>query len=74
MESDQHNLQPAIGEVNDDRSNYRYSQFTEEFTQYGQCKAAIDFNDRKFQSREEFYGVITRTYFYMSYKYNINLS
>lgn len=52
MEGNQYNLQPAIGEVNGDRSNYRYSQFTKEFTQYGQCKNAVDFKDRKFQSKE----------------------
>jgi len=74
MEGDLHNLQPAIGEVNGDRSNYRYSQFTMEFTQYGQCKSAVDFKERKFQPRDEIRGVIARTYFYMRDKYNINLS
>ncbi|MCX8688896.1 endonuclease [Gilliamella sp. B2973] len=74
MEGDLHNLQPSIGEVNGDRSNYRYSQFTNAFTQYGQCKSAVDFQTRKFQPREEIRGIIARTYFYMSDKYNINLS
>lgn len=74
MEGDLHNLQPSIGEVNGDRSNYRYSQFTNAFTQYGQCKSAVDFKNRKFQPREEIRGVIARTYFYMSDKYKINLS
>jgi endonuclease I len=74
MEGDLHNLQPAIGEVNGDRSNYRYSQFTNTFNQYGQCKTAVDFKARKFQPREEIRGVIARTYLYMSNKYKINLS
>ena len=74
MEGDLHNLQPAIGEVNGDRSNYRYSQFTKEFTQYGQCQSAVDFKERKFQPRDEIRGMIARTYFYMQDKYNINLS
>ncbi|MDF7671300.1 endonuclease [Orbaceae bacterium ESL0721] len=74
MEGDMHNLQPAVGEVNGDRSNYRYSEFTQVFNQYGQCKAAVDFKDRKFQPRDEIKGIIARTYFYMSEKYNINLS
>ncbi|WP_141670882.1 endonuclease [Gilliamella sp. wkB178] len=74
MEGDMYNLQPSIGEVNDDRYNFRYSQFTNEFTQYGQCKTTIDFKDRKFRPRKEIRGVIARTYFYMSDKYNINLS
>ena len=74
MEGDLHNLQPAIGEVNGDRSNYRYSQFTKEFTQYGQCQSAVDFKNRKFQPRDEIRGMIARTYFYMRDTYNINLS
>ena len=74
MEGDLHNLQPAIGEVNGDRSNYRYSQFTKEFNQYGQCQSAVDFKARIFQPRQQIRGVIARTYFYMRNKYNINLS
>ncbi|MWN30856.1 endonuclease [Gilliamella sp. Pra-s60] len=74
IEGDMHNLQPAIGEVNGDRSNYRYSQFTKEFNQYGQCKSAVDFKARIFQPRNEIRGMIARTYLYMSDKYKINLS
>ena len=74
MEGDLHNLQPAIGEVNGDRSNFRYSQFTKEFTQYGECRSAVDFKERKFQPRDEIRGMIARTYFYMRDTYNINLS
>jgi endonuclease I len=74
MEGDMHNLQPAIGEVNGDRSNYRYSQFTNQFNQYGQCQSAVDFKARQFQPRDEIRGIIARTHFYMSDKYNINLS
>ena len=74
MEEDLHNLQPSIDEVNGDRSNYRYSQFTKTFNQYGQCKTAVDFKQRQFQPREEIRGTIARTYFYMQDKYNINLS
>lgn len=74
MAGDMHNLQPAIGEVNGDRSNYRYSQFTNQFNQYGQCQSAVDFKARKFQPRDEIRGIIARTYLYMSDKYKINLS
>lgn len=74
MEGDMHNLQPVIGEVNGDRSNYRYSQFTQIYNQYGLCKIAVDFKARKFQPRGEIKGTIARTYFYMSDKYHINLS
>lgn len=68
MEGDLHNLQPSIGKVNGVRSNFRYSQFTSEFTQCGQCKSAVDFQTRKFQPHDEICGVIARTYFYMSDK------
>lgn len=74
MEGDLHNLQPAIGEVNGDRSNYRYSLFTNKFEQYGQCQMAIDFKERKVQPREQIRGVIARTYLYMEKQYGIKLS
>lgn len=74
MEGDMHNLQPAIGEVNGDRSNYSYSLFTKTFNQYGLCQSAVDFKTRSFQPREQIRGTIARTYFYMSKQYHINLS
>jgi deoxyribonuclease I len=72
--SDMHNFQAAIGEVNGDRSNYRYSLFTKAFNQYGKCKSAVDFKARIFQPHDEIRGMIARTYLYMSDKYKINLS
>ena len=74
MEEDLHNLQPSIDEVNGDRSNYRYSQFTKTFNQYGQFQTAVDFKQRQFQPSKEIRGVIARTYFYMQDKCNISLS
>lgn len=74
IEGDMHNLQPAIGEVNGDRSNYSYSLFTKTYTQYGQCPTAVDFKTRQFQPRDEIRGMIARTYLYMSNQYHIPLS
>lgn len=74
MEGDMHNLQPAIGEVNGDRSNYGYSLFTKTYQQYGQCPAATDFKHRQFQPRDGIRGMIARTYLYMSKHYDIRLS
>lgn len=74
MEGDMHNLQPAIGEVNGDRSNYGYGQFTTLFNQYGRCEIATDFTNHQFQPRDEIKGIIARTYLYMSDRYNVNLS
>ena len=74
MEGDLHNIRPSIGEVNGDRSNYGFSQFTKQFNQYGQCQSAVDFKNKRFQPRDSVRGVIARTYFYMSEQYNIRLS
>jgi hypothetical protein len=46
MESDMHNLQPAVGEVNGDRGNFMYSQWNGGEGQYGQCAMKVDFKDK----------------------------
>ncbi|MDU7374117.1 MAG: endonuclease, partial [Klebsiella michiganensis] len=46
MESDMHNLQPAVGEVNGDRANFMYSQWNGGEGQYGQCAMKVDFKDK----------------------------
>ncbi|VDZ67872.1 Extracellular deoxyribonuclease Dns (plasmid) [Klebsiella aerogenes] len=46
MESDMHNLQPAVGEVNGDRGNFMYSQWNGGDGQYGQCAMKVDFKDK----------------------------
>ncbi|EEA6178277.1 TPA: endonuclease, partial [Campylobacter jejuni] len=40
MEADKQNLVPAIGEINGDRSNFRYAEAPTnlKYTQYGNCK------------------------------------
>lgn len=74
MEGDMHNLQPSIGEVNGDRSNFRFSEFTKKFGQYGQCEFAVDFKKRQVQPRKEIKGMIARTYLYMEQRYGIVLA
>ncbi len=74
MEADMHNLVPAIGEVNGDRSNYRYGADIPKVGQYGQCKFEVDFKAKRAYPKEDIRGDIARIYFYMSDKYNINLS
>lgn len=74
MEGDMHNLQPAIGEINGDRSNFRFGEFTKNFNQYGQCQFAVDFKGRQVQPRNEIKGVIARTYLYMTGRYELNIS
>lgn len=74
METDLHNLQPAIGEINDDRSNFQFSQWNGPATQYGQCRMKIDFKGKLAEPPERARGAIARTYFYMRDRYNLRLS
>lgn len=74
MESDLHNLVPAIGEINGDRSNYRFSQWNAIHKQYGQCAMTIDFKSRKAEPPSYTRGQIARTYLYMHQVYNFNIA
>ena len=75
MEGDMHNLYPAIGEVNGDRSNFMYSQWTNDpVPMYGECKTIVDFKNKKVQPREEARGFVARASFYMEKTYGVSLS
>ncbi|EAL5903171.1 deoxyribonuclease [Campylobacter lari] len=76
MEADKQNLVPAIGEVNGDRSNFRYAEapLNLEYTQYGNCKVYTDFKAKRFYPANYSKGYIARSYLYMSKTYNIRLS
>lgn len=74
MEAEMMNLVPAIGELNGDRSNYRYSPFAPVPGQYGECRFQVDFKARRAMVRPEIRGDIARIWFYMSRKYRIPLS
>ncbi len=74
MEGDMHNLVPSIGEVNGDRSNYRFSHWNGIPHQYGQCDILVDFKKRKVQPPEHTKGQIARTYLYMAKRYDLSLS
>ncbi|UJR55894.1 deoxyribonuclease I [Dickeya zeae] len=74
METDLHNLQPSIGEVNGDRGNFMYSQWHGGERQYGQCEMKIDFKNQLAEPPERARGAIARTYFYMRDRYHLNLS
>jgi deoxyribonuclease-1 len=73
-EADLHNLVPAIGEVNGDRSNYPFALLPRAAHQYGRCDVVIDFKGRKVMPREEIRGAIARTYLYMHERYELRLS
>lgn len=67
MESDMHNLFPAIGEVNGDRSNYSMAILPGEPRLYGKCD--VEISSRKIEPRPAVRGDIARTYFYMESSY-----
>jgi len=69
-----HNLRPAIGELNGDRSNYRFSMIEGEPRLYGHCDFEVSFKSKKAEPPEEKRGDIARTYFYMADRYGLNLS
>ncbi|WP_051559770.1 endonuclease [Marinobacterium jannaschii] len=74
MEADMHNLVPAIGEVNGDRSNYRFAMIPGERRRYGRCNMEIDFKQRKAEPPPEVRGDIARAYFYMQQRYGLKIS
>ncbi|MBM66169.1 MAG: endonuclease I [Myxococcales bacterium] len=67
MEADLYNLQPAIGEVNADRSNYSMAELEGEEREYGACD--VEIRERKIEPRPSVRGDIARTYFYMDKAY-----
>ena len=75
MEADLHNLVPAIGEVNGDRSNYNFNQWNGmDGVTYGQCEMQVNFKQRKAMPPARSRGAIARTYLYMSQEYGFKLS
>lgn len=74
MESDMHNLRPAIGEVNGDRSNFRLTWIEGEPRVYGECDFEVDFKRRQAEPTEHVRGDIARTYYYMANQYGLKLS
>ena len=73
IEGDLHNLYPAVGEINGDRSNYHFSDWNGK-AMYGQCEMAVDFKHRQAQPPERARGLIARTYLYMADEYNISIT
>lgn len=63
--SDLHNLVLAIGEVNGDRSNYKFTDWNGKPYQYGQCPMIVDFKARQVQPPKQARGAIARPYLYM---------
>ncbi|WP_244534192.1 endonuclease [Moritella viscosa] len=74
MEADINNLAPAIGEINADRSNYRFGMIEGEKRAYGACDVEIDFKQRVIEPPPEARKRIAEAYFYMQRKYGLKIS
>ena len=67
MQADLHNLQPAIGEVNGDRSDRPMGEIPGEERAYGRCDVEIS---REFiEPRQAIRGDVARAYLYMDWAY-----
>ena len=67
MQADMFNLYPAIGEVNEKRSNFSMTMIEGEKREFGECDIEIRIN--KIEPRESIRGDIARTYMYMDSVY-----
>ncbi|HDZ07735.1 endonuclease [Pseudohongiella sp.] len=74
MEADMHNLTAALGEVNADRSNYRFSVLPGEPYRHGLCDVKVSFDQRSVEPRDEIKGRIARVYFYMHDRYDLTMA
>ncbi|HEC74341.1 MAG TPA: deoxyribonuclease I [Methylophaga aminisulfidivorans] len=74
MEADMHNLSPAVGELNADRSNYRFGVLPDTESKHGACPFKVDFKARVAEPRPEVRGFIARVQFYMHDRYNLPMS
>ncbi|HEA17537.1 MAG TPA: endonuclease I [Pseudoalteromonas prydzensis] len=74
MEADINNLAPAIGEINADRSNYRFGMITGNASQYGSCQVKVDFKQRVIEPPFYARKRIADAYFYMQKTYGLKIS
>lgn len=75
MQADLHNLVPTVGELNADRSNFRYGMISKEKRLYGKnIDFEVDFKMKRAEPRDSIKGNIARTYFYFEKTYNMKIS
>lgn len=74
LEADPVNLVPSVGEINGDRSNYRYAELTDGFDYGTNGKIYYSKESRKFMPPHEKKGWVARVHLYMMETYNIKLS
>lgn len=74
IEADMHNLTPTVGEVNADRSNYRFGMLPQAEHRHGACDFKVEFSDKVAEPRAEVKGLVARVYFYMHDRYDLRMS
>ena len=73
MEGDLHNLYPAVGEINADRSNFKFARSVRPDFVYGRCGMKIDRRRQIANPPDSARGIVARAYLYMSRRYGIAL-
>lgn len=74
MENDLHNLVPAVGEVNGDRSNHPAGIVDGEPRLYGACDFELGGEETRAEATEDRRGDLARAYLYMAETYGIALT
>jgi len=74
IEADLHNLTPAVGELNGDRSNLPYGIVKGEPREYGKCNFEIGGTPKVTEPRDEVRGDAARIWLYMSDNYGTTLT
>lgn len=74
IEGEMVNLVPSVGEINRDRSNYKFSIIPSEKRQYNQCDFEVDNKKRTVEPTPSIRGDIARTMLFMSKRYDIRLT
>jgi len=74
IEADLHNLTPAVGELNGDRSNKPYGIVTGEAREYGACNFEMGGSPKVTEPSDNIRGDAARIWLYMSDTYGINLT
>ena len=73
METDLHNLVPAVGELNGDRSNRPFGMVVGEPRAYGRCDFEVDFSIDVVEPRPKVRGNIARIYLYLHRVYGMTM-
>lgn len=74
MEADMHNLSPSVGEVNGDRSNFRFTVLPDAKPLHGACDFRVDFSQRAVEPRDAVKGQVARITFYMHDRYDLPMA